>query len=67
MTKEQIIEYILIKLEELRKEKDLMLDKMLESKKIDEDEYLRLEYLKSSYEFYQVLTIKDFIETGEKL
>ena len=67
MTKEQILEYIIIKLEKLRKEKELMLDKMLESKKIEEDENLRIEYLKSLYAYEQMLDVKAFIETGEKL
>lgn len=67
MTKEQILEYIIIKLEKLRKEKELMLDKMLESKKIEDDENLRIEYLKSLYAYEQMLDVKAFIETGEKL
>ena len=67
MTKEQILEYIIIKLEKLRKEKELMLDKMLESKKIEEDENLRIEYLKSLYAYEQMLDVKAFIETGVNL
>ena len=67
MNKEQILEYIIIKLEKLRKEKELMLDKMLESKKIEEDENLRIEYLKSLYAYEQMLDVKAFIETGVNL
>lgn len=65
--KKKAIEYIDMKIEMLRKNKEQMLDKMLELKIFEDDKLYREEYLKYLYAYEQLLDIKAFIETGEIL
>lgn len=67
MTNEKLLDYVKMKLEKLEKEKDHILDKMLELKSYENDDIYKIEYLKIVYAHEQMLDVKAFIETGVNL
>ena len=64
MTQEQIIKYIELKLQLLNRQKEQLLDRMLEQKPYESEDLYRDEYLKTLYAYDQILEIKTFIKTG---
>ena len=67
MTNEKLLDYVKMKLEKLEKEKDHILDKMLELKSYENDDIYKIEYFKIVYAHEQMLDVKAFIETGVNL
>ena len=67
MTNEKLLDYVKMKLEKLEKEKDHILDKMLELKSYESDDIYKIEYMKIVYAHEQMLDVKAFIETGVNL
>lgn len=67
MTNEKLLDYVKMKLEKLEKEKDHILDKMLELKSYENDDIYKIEYMKIVYAHEQMLDVKAFIETGVNL